>query len=149
MANYVLGRNAKLYYNESGAWAEVKCRDLSIALTKPEIDTSERGQDWATQAGGMKSAKISLQLKVKTGSDKVGAFADLQDSFENDTPVEVLVLTGTNVDPNYGYYGSVVCIDFSISQALQNIQLVDVALTFDGTYAVEAVTCPADDPTGS
>ena len=149
MAKYVLGRNAKLFYNEAGSWAEVKCRDLSITLNKPEIDTSERGQDWATSAGGMKKASFTTQMMVKTGDDKTGAFADFQDSFENDTPVECLILTGANSSPNWGYYGSVVCIDFSISQPLQDIQLVDLSLTFDGTYAVAAVTAPADSPTGS
>ncbi len=149
MSKYVLGRNAKLFYNESGSWAEVKCRDLTVTLNKPEIDTSERGQDWATSAGGMKKASLTTQMMVKTGTDKSGAFEAFQDSFENDTPVEVLVLTGANESPNWGYYGSVVCIDFSISQPLQDVQLVDLTLTFDGTYEPEQVTCPADDPAGS
>jgi hypothetical protein len=91
-----IGLDCKLYYNSatyaSPTWVELtNVKDVTIALSKGEADTSRRGNTWRSRKGTLKDASIDFNLVQEDGDT---GFDVLLDSFLNGTPVELLAIDG-------------------------------------------------------
>lgn len=96
MAKVKLGRNHRLYRNTgtygSPVWTLITyVRDVTVPLTKTEIDTSSRASEFLLLAGGLIAAGVTFEILDRDSDATLGV---LIDAFLASTAIEFLVLNG-------------------------------------------------------
>jgi hypothetical protein len=100
-----IGLECKLYYNNtadtatngagtyaSPVWVELtNVKDVTVAMSKGEADTSRRGNSWRSRKGTLKDASIDFNLVQEDGDT---GFDVLLDSFMNGTALDLLAING-------------------------------------------------------
>ena len=127
-----LGKNAKMYRNTAvyatPTWVEVKnVMDLTYSRDKSEAEASTRGYGgYRARKGALKDLSLDFDMAYDEVDPDVVA---IEDSYDNDTILDVLVLSGPlNVSGSRGIRADVECFKFEKSEDLEDIQKVSVAL---------------------
>lgn len=139
MPSFVLGKNAKAYFNtttvDSGNHLTVldsateadNIKDLTLNLEKGEADISTRGDGgWTTRAATLKDGTIDFQMRWET-SDPF--FTAVKNSFLNDTEIAFFALDGAkDVAGSQGLGGNFQVFTFTRNENLTEALMVDVSL---------------------
>lgn len=147
MSGASLGLTAKLYRNTgsyaSPVWNEVtNVRDLASNLTKGRADVSVRGSTWKLEKATLKEASIEFEMIHDPADADYQAF---RDAYMNDTPIEVLVLSGDiGTSGNEGLRAICDVFDFARNEPLTDVLKVSVTLapTYDTTNYPSWYTVP-------
>ena len=125
------GKYAKCYYRSAGTfpipttWTELdKIRDLNVADEKNAAEASTRGDDFEQSVTGHKVADITFQMRRQP--DNV-AYRALRKAQADNSTIDLLILSGTRtVAPNEGFRGPCKITGWSITEGLNDTQVVDV-----------------------
>ena len=127
------GIDAALYRNlgtyAAPNWSEVgNLRDVTVNMEKDEADATMRENNgWAASVGTLKKGSVDGQLAVKKTAD--AHFAAFRDSYENSTPIELLILNGPIDEVGVtGRRATFECMSFTENQPMTDIQTADVSL---------------------
>lgn len=129
MANAIIGLDCKLYRNTgtygSPVWNEVPIvRDLTLTRTKGEADVSNRGSRYKKRKSTLIDAGFTTEMVWDTDSDDFVAF---QEAFDNDEPIELLVLDGPVTTPgSQGLRGEFDVFKFDRKEPLEGAVMVDI-----------------------
>jgi len=131
MATYLMGMNAKLYYDATAAnplsgMTEISnVKDLTLTLEAGEADVSTRANSgWRATATTLKACTVEWEMQGKTTDT---AFEVVRDAFLNGTTLELAVLTGTKaVADSEGPKGTFAITNFSRGEPLEEAISVSV-----------------------
>jgi len=110
-------------------WSEVgNLRDVTVNRSKQKADATLRENNgWAASVGTLKEGSIDGQLAVKRTADD--HFTAFEDSYDNSTPVELLILNGPITESGVsGLRGTFECMEFTENQPMGDIQTADITL---------------------
>jgi|SRR5690606_22801541 len=129
---HVLSEDAKLYYNAgtyaTPTWTEIdNVRDLTLNVTKDEVDVSTRGGGgWREFVDGLKDASVEFAM---VWDDDDAAFTAIKNAFLNNTAVEFLVLDGAyNSSGSQGLRATCMVSSFTRNETLGEALMVDVTV---------------------
>ena len=133
----VLGMDAKLYYNTSGAggggsWIELSnAKDVTLSVEKGEADVTVRANNgWEAMKGTLKKAVIECGMVWDTEDP---GFTALRNAFFNNTAIGIRCLDREN--------GEGLQADMDVTQFSRNEQLteaISVDVTLKPTYSTTA-----------
>ena len=123
--DFRVGKDAKLYYDSgsdysSPTWVLIpRTADLSVDMSKNEADLSTRESSFALVGTGMKVVGLEFgYLHPYLVADTV--FDALNDSYFNDTPIQMLILDGLVATSNaHGLRAFFVTMGMPQDQALE------------------------------
>ena len=128
---YVLGMNAKLYYNTgtygSPTWTEISnVRDVTLSLERGDSDITTRGGGgWRQSVATIADGSVDFQM-VWDNTDT--AFTAIKTAFIDATTVEFLVLDGSSsTTGNQGLRATMAITSFSRNEGLEDALTVDVS----------------------
>jgi len=128
---YVLGMNAKLYYNTgsygSPTWTLISnVRDLTLNLERGDTDITTRGGGgWRQSVATLADGSVDFGMVWDT-ADTV--FTAIKDAFINNTTVEFLVLDGLQATTgSQGLRADMAITSFSRNEGLEDALSVDVS----------------------
>ena len=128
---YVLGMNAKLYYNTgsyaSPTWTLISnVRDLTLNLERGDTDITTRGGGgWRQSVATLADGSIDFGMVWDT-ADTV--FTAIKDAFINNTTVEFLALDGLQATTgSQGLRATMAITSFSRNEGLEDALTVDVS----------------------
>ena len=128
---YVLGMNAKLYYNTgtygSPTWTEISnVRDVTLSLERGDSDITTRGGGgWRQSVATIADGSVDFQM-VWDNTDT--AFAAIKTAFIEATTVEFLVLDGSSsTTGNQGLRAEMAITSFNRNEGLEDALTVDVS----------------------
>lgn len=136
MANAIIGLDCKLYYNagsyDTPDWVEVTiARDVTLSRTKGEADVSNRGSRFKKRKATLIDAGVTTEFVWDTENTQFQAF---QEAFDNDTPIECLVLDGdVEVAGSQGLRANMDVFKFDRSEPLEGAVMASIELkpTYD------------------
>lgn len=139
MADAKTGLDCKLYYNSatynSPTWNEVTiARDVTLTRSKGEADVSNRGSRFKKRKATLIDAGVTTQFVWDTENPQFQAF---QEAFDNDDPIEVLVLDGEYDEPGaQGLRAFMEVFKFDRSEPLEGAVMADIELkpAYDTTH---------------
>lgn len=127
-----LGLHARMYYNSGTyavpVWVDTSpiIRDATLNLEKGDADTSTRGSEWRRHAGTLKDASVDAEMLNRVGH---AVYAKFLDSFLNNTPIDMLVLSGDrSVSGNDGIRAFMECMQFGRGEQLEEAQKLTISL---------------------
>ena len=140
MANYYLGKDAKMYYgdalldgSESADVAEVdwteatNVKNVSIDLSKAEADVTTRANTgWRALVGTLKEMSVEFEMVYK---DSDAFLTAIKNAYIDDTEISMLVLTGD--EDTAGHQGPAAnfnVVDFSRGEDLEDAIVHNVTL---------------------
>ena len=128
---YVLGMNAKLYYNTgsyaSPTWTLIdNVRDLTLNLERGDTDITTRGgAGWRQSVATLADGSIDFGMVWDT-ADTV--FTAIKNAFVNNTTVEFLALDGLQATTgSQGLRATMAITSFSRNEGLEDALTVDVS----------------------
>ncbi len=128
---YVLGMNAKLYYNTgsyaSPTWTLISnVRDLTLNLERGDTDITTRGGGgWRQSVATLADGSIDFGMVWDT-ADTV--FTAIKNAFVNNTTVEFLALDGLQATTgSQGLRATMAITSFSRNEGLEDALTVDVS----------------------
>tara|TARA_R100000458_G_C8260495_1_gene236040 strand:+ start:472 stop:912 length:441 start_codon:yes stop_codon:yes gene_type:complete len=128
---YVLGMNAKLYYNTgsyaSPTWTLIdNVRDLTLNLERGDTDITTRGGGgWRQSVATLADGSIDFGMVWDT-ADTV--FTAIKNAFINNTTVEFLALDGLQATTgSQGLRATMAITSFSRNEGLEDALTVDVS----------------------
>lgn len=129
---FKLGYQAKLYRNTgthgTPVWNEiVNVKDLTLNIEKDEADVTTRGNNgWKAMVATLKDASLDFDMVWDTGDED---FTALQESFFDDTTVEVLCLDGAyDTVGSQGLQATVMVKNFSRDEKLADALMAKVKI---------------------
>jgi len=132
-ANVRRGIDACLYRNlgtyAAPNWSEVgNLRDVTVNRSKQKADATTRANaGWAASVGTLKEGSIDAQMTVKRTAD--AHFEAFEDSYNNSTPVELLILNGPITESGVtGLRATFEVMDMTENQPMGDIQTADITL---------------------
>lgn len=132
MADFVLGLNAKLYFNSATyatpTWVEITlAQDVTLNGTLDEADVTTRGSaGFKETVGTLLDAGIEFKMLWKPGD---AAFEKIKDAWLGRSAVEILCLDGDeNVAGSEGLRASMMVTNFTRNEPLAEALTVDVTM---------------------
>jgi hypothetical protein len=140
MPNYVLGKDAKLYFSSTaltstssaaalaGATEFDNVQDVNVNLTKDQVEINSRANSGFKQkVGTLKDATISFKIVWKPGDTSFNAF---RDAYLNDAEIAVWGLDGvkTAASGSQGPAGNFNVVNFSRNEPIADVITADVEL---------------------
>lgn len=124
-ADYRVGKDAKLYYDSASSYSSPtwvlipRTQDLSVDMSKNEASLSTRESSFELIGPGLKVLGLEFgYLHPYLVADTI--FDALNDSYFNDTPIQMLILDGLVATSNvHGLRMFTVCMGMPQDQALE------------------------------
>ena len=132
MADFVLGLNAKLYFNSATyatpTWVEITlAQDVTLNGTLDEADVTTRGSSgFKETVGTLLDAGIEFKMLWKPGDP---AFEKIKDAWLGRSAVEILCLDGPEATAgSEGLRAGMMVTNFTRNEALAEALTVDITL---------------------
>lgn len=143
VAGPLTGREAKTYRN-AGTHASPTAvlidfiENLQLNLPKDKAELKDRSSKWKKKKGGHREASISFKYNYRKHTTDTN-FAAFQDSFLNDTPIEIIALDDLITESGAkGFRGYFEVFQFDRKEDAGDIVSYDVGM--DLTYKEESST---------
>ena len=141
MQDFVLGANAKLYFNASGTevspptpanWTEMtNVKDLTLNLAKDEVEVNTRANnEWKARVGTLKDGSVQFDMVWNTGD---AGFTAIQQAYLNNTTIGIACLDGEmDVAGSQGLIAAMGVFDFTRAEPVADV--LTVSVTIKPTY---------------